>query len=85
MGTFTSLAAIIPLRMQQYFKEIESNGVIKDVCEILKTASNANITAIHLVAIQNISTLICPVYGDFYSFPWKRGPHDNILEYTEAS
>jgi hypothetical protein len=27
---------------------------------------------------------MCPVYGDFYSFPWKRGPHDNILEYTEA-
>ena len=28
--------------------------------------------------------MICPVYGDFYSFPWKRGPHDSILEYTEA-
>ena len=29
--------------------------------------------------------MVCPVYGDFYSFPWKRGPHDSILEYTEAS
>lgn len=27
---------------------------------------------------------MCPVYGDFYSFPWKRGPHDNILDYVEA-
>jgi len=36
------------------------------------------------VALESLSTLICPVYGDFYSFPWKRGPHDNILEYTEA-
>ena len=31
-----------------------------------------------------MSTLMCPVYGDFYSFPWKRGPHDNILDYVEA-
>ena len=38
-----------------------------------------------MVAVQVISTLVSPVYGDFYSFPWKRGPHDNILEYTEAS
>lgn len=29
--------------------------------------------------------MICPVYGDYYSFPWKRGPHDSILEYIEAS
>jgi hypothetical protein len=36
------------------------------------------------VASEVVSTLACPVYGDFYSFPWKRGPHDNILEYTEA-
>lgn len=37
-----------------------------------------------MVAVELLSTLICPVYGDFYSFPWKRGPHDNILEYIEA-
>lgn len=28
--------------------------------------------------------MVAPVYGDFYSFPWKRGPHDNILDYLEA-
>ena len=85
LGTFSSLAAIIPLRMQPYFKEIDNIGVIADVCSILKTMQNSNITALHMVAVQVISTLVSPVYGDFYSFPWKRGPHDNILEYTEAS
>ena len=29
--------------------------------------------------------MMCPVYGDFYSFPWKRGPHDSIQDYIEAS
>jgi hypothetical protein len=43
-----------------------------------------NITSIHLVTVEVLSTIICPVYGDFYSFPWKRGPHDSILEYIEA-
>lgn len=38
-----------------------------------------------MLALENLSNLLCPVYGDFYSFPWKRGPHDSILEYIEAS
>jgi hypothetical protein len=28
--------------------------------------------------------LISPPYGDTYSFPWKRGPHDNLGEYLET-
>lgn len=84
-GVFSSLAAIIPLRMSNFYKDIGENGVIKDTCEIFKsTASAGGTNPIHAVAIECLSTIACPVYGDFYSFPWKRGPHDNILEYTEA-
>lgn len=25
-----------------------------------------------------------PFFGDTYSYPWKRGPHDNLPEYLEA-
>ena len=25
-----------------------------------------------------------PFFGDSYSYPWKRGPHDNLPEYFEA-
>ena len=82
LGTFASLAAIIPLRMQQFFKEISENGMLKDVTDIIKSGKQPG--PVHIVALEALSTLICPVYGDFYSFPWKRGPHDNILEYTEA-
>jgi len=31
-----------------------------------------------------ISVLINPYYGDTYSYPWKRGPHDNFNEYLEV-
>lgn len=84
LGTFSTLAAIIPIRMQAFFKDIHENGIVRDVCEIFKTITQNGITPIHMVAMENLSTIICPVYGDFYSFPWKRGPHDSILEYIEA-
>jgi hypothetical protein len=85
LGTFSTQAAIIPIRMCNFFKDITENGVVKDVCEIFKSTPTNAVQPIHMVAIEALSTLCCPVYGDFYSFPWKRGPHDNILEYTEAS
>jgi hypothetical protein len=69
--------------MQPFYKDVAENGTIKEICDLFKGKGNT-INAIHMVAIECLSTLMCPVYGDFYSFPWKRGPHDNILEYTEA-
>jgi hypothetical protein len=71
--------------MSSFYKDIVENGVVKDTCEIFKSTQPGNVTAIHSVALECLSTVACPVYGDFYSFPWKRGPHDNILEYTEAA
>lgn len=84
LGTFSSLAAIIPLRMQQFFKDITESGTLKEVAALFHGNGSNTIIATNIVALECLSTLMCPVYGDFYSFPWKRGPHDNILEYTEA-
>jgi hypothetical protein len=36
------------------------------------------------VAVQTLSILLNPIYGETYSFPWKRGPHDNLKEYLET-
>jgi hypothetical protein len=36
------------------------------------------------VAVQVLSILLNPIYGETYSFPWKRGPHDNLKEYLET-
>lgn len=85
LGIFTSLSVIIPVRMQAFFKDITELGVVKDLCDIFKQSQANNVSAIHMVTLECLSTLMCPVYGDFFSFPWKRGPHDSILEYIEAS
>jgi len=37
LGTFATLAAIIPVRMLAFFKDILENGIVRDVCEIFKT------------------------------------------------
>lgn len=47
--------------------------------------SNKQHASVYIVALECVSLLVCPVYGDFYSFPWKRGPHDNINEYVDAN
>ena len=36
LGTFTNLAAITPLRLQNFYKEIIETGMINEVCSILK-------------------------------------------------
>jgi hypothetical protein len=43
------------------------------------------ISALQKVAVQVLSIIVSPAYGDVYSFPWKRGPQDNFNEYLEAS
>jgi hypothetical protein len=39
---------------------------------------------IQKAAIHALSVLMNPFFGDTYSYPWKRGPHDNLPEYFEA-
>ena len=39
MGVFCTQAAIIPVRMQNFFKDINENGAVKEVCDIFKTIS----------------------------------------------
>lgn len=40
--------------------------------------------SIQKASCQAVSVLMNPFYGDSYSYPWKRGPHDNLPEYFEA-
>lgn len=46
-------------------------------------ASGSKPKAVHKVAVQLIATLINPAFGDSYSFPWLRGPHDQMIEYND--
>lgn len=88
IGTFASLAVIIPIRCQNFFKDLLESGLIKEICSIFADfdeTSSKNVTPVNMAAAEVLSTLICPVYGDFYSFPWKRGPHDNIMDFVEVS
>jgi hypothetical protein len=36
LGVFSTLAAIVPIRMQNLYKELTDQGIIKEVCEFLR-------------------------------------------------
>lgn len=51
---------------------------------MLQSAGNGQVTAIHQVATQVLSMLVNPAFGNQFSFPWMRGPHDQLIEYNDA-
>ena len=57
--------------------------LIADICGIISGVGQVA-TPLQKVAIQVLSIMINPIYGETYSFPWKRGPHDNLNEYLEV-
>jgi len=51
LGVFTTQAAVIPVRMQVFFKDINENGTVKEVAEIFRTVQANKVTPLHMVAI----------------------------------
>ena len=54
IGTFASLAAIIPIRIQAFYKDLRENGLLVELCELFKSfdpAKPATATAVHLVTV----------------------------------
>lgn len=51
---------------------------------MLQTASQGQITSLHQVTVQVLSMLVNPAVGSQFSFPWMRGPHDQLIEYNDA-
>ena len=51
LGVFCTQAAIIPVRMQNFFKDIVENGAVKEVCDIFKSITQNSISPIHMVCV----------------------------------
>jgi hypothetical protein len=70
--------------MQNFYKDLMDLKLINDLCFIIASGTYNASSPIVKVAVHVLSIIVNPVYGDTYSFPWKRGPHDNLGEYFEA-
>ena len=68
--------------MQQFYKEVVEYGIDVELCSII-LKGNLKVTAVEVAATHVLAHLINPAFGDTYSFPWKRGPHDQIIEYQD--
>jgi hypothetical protein len=60
--------------MQQFYRDIIDNSFEIDLCTIFMKSKEAS--AIEMAAIHVLAQLLNPAFGDTYSFPWTRGPHD---------
>jgi len=85
LGIFAAQACIVPTRSQQFFKDIIDNNIVGQLAAIIKEVcgSGAKPKAVHKVAVHLLATLINPAFGDSFSFPWLRGPHDQMNEYSD--
>jgi hypothetical protein len=46
-------------------------------------SANKPPTAVEMTVCLVLAQLINPAFGETYSFPWKRGPHDQIIEFKD--
>ena len=84
VGVFAGQAAIIPVRMQGFYRDCSEQQVLQELVAMSLSSPQASGGALQRAAVHVLSTLVNPYYGDTFSYPWKRGPHDNIPEYLEA-
>lgn len=82
LGIFINQAIIAPVRSQQFYKEIIDQNYDTELCAILLKPGK-NVGAVEVAVVQVLAQLINPAFGETYSFPWKRGPHDQIIEYQD--
>ena len=82
IGIFLSQASIMPAKMINIYKEIIDMKLLENACLMIgQISSSAN--QLQKLAIEVVSTAVHPFYGEVYSFPWLRGPHNAVLEYNE--
>lgn len=70
--------------MVNFYKELIDLRIISDLMGML-SLTGKQVTPQSIVVSQVISIIMCPMYGDTFTFPWKRGPLDTIAEYFEAA
>ena len=70
--------------MHSFFRELIEYNIIGSLINNIQNIGGGA-TAIHLATIHVLAMLINPAFGNTFSFPWKRGPHDQINEYLDCA
>ncbi|KAL4452973.1 hypothetical protein ABPG73_012917 [Tetrahymena malaccensis] len=82
IGIFGNQASANPIRNYNFYKELIEIKFIPDSIALLKSMENAQ--SLHNFIIQVLAVLVHPVYGDIFTFPWKRGLSGAVSEFCEC-
>lgn len=75
IGIFSNQASTNPQRSFNFFKELFEVKFIQDIKQILLLFENAS--NLQRYTIQVLGVLVHPIYGEIFSFPWKRGSNES--------
>jgi hypothetical protein len=75
LGYFISQSCIVPTRMHSFFRELIEYNIIGSLVSNIQNVGS-KVTPTHLATAQVLAMLVNPAFGNTFSFPWKRGPHD---------
>lgn len=76
VGIFSNQASTNPQRSFNFFKDLIEVKFIQDIKQILLFFENA--TNLQRYTIQVLGVLIHPIYGEMFSFPWKRASNESF-------
>lgn len=82
MGILANLASLNSIRNINFYKEILDIKFIPDIINCLKTMESA--IPLYKQVVQGLAVLIHPLFGDIFTFPWKRNPSTTVNEFTEC-
>ncbi|EGR33161.1 protein kinase domain protein [Ichthyophthirius multifiliis] len=82
IGIFGNQASVNTIRNFNFYKSIIEIKFSQDIICLFKTMENAQ--NLHNFILQVLVVLVHPIYGDIFSFPWKRGQSGAVQEFCEC-
>jgi fused len=82
IGIFANQASLNPLRSYLLYRELIDVKFINDSIALFKTMENA-LTLLKYV-VQVLAVLNHPIYGEIFTFPWKRAASSSVYEFNEV-
>ena len=82
MGILANQASLNPIRSINFYKDVLEMQFLSEIISFLKKADI--IMALHLYIVKVVAVFVHPIYGDLFTFPWRRNANDNIAEFNES-
>ena len=82
VGILANQASVDSIRAINFYKDVLETQFLSEIIAFLKKADT--ILALHLYIVKVVAVFVHPIYGDLFTFPWRRNANENIAEFNEC-